>query len=61
MLVWAEAERVIRGELWSAVQAITEELKNALHDGRDGQLSGEEVAELASAAMKGERSLEGSE
>jgi ATP-dependent Zn protease len=45
--VWREAEQLIRVELWPAVRAVADELIAQ----RD--LTGEEVAALASAAMEG--------
>ena len=56
--VWLETERLIRGELWPAVEAIVEKLF-AMAKGNDGKdienlpdLSGEEAAAIASKAMK---------
>lgn len=59
--IWLEAERLIREELWPAVQAVAEGLENSLGTDHDGWLSGQEVAELASAAMGGGRSAGTSE
>jgi hypothetical protein len=50
--VWLEAERWIRDKLWSAVQAVVESLKGTLNTDHHGWLGNDEVAELASAAMR---------